>query len=540
LQNGNFRASQIIRKGGNSFLLSEKRFLYYYLSNLNSLKYLFVFILLSPCALFSQKTTQVELINANSLEGDEKLGKNVFRLLGNVQFKHENVLMYCDSAYRYGDENRFDAFGNIHIKQGDTINVYGDMLKYEGNYSIAHLFNNVRMTDNKMVLTTNNLNYNTSTEVADYYNGGKITDAENILTSNIGYYYTKDKMLFFKDSVVLNNPRYIVECDTLKYNTISKTSFFLGPTTINSKGTDNTFIFCNYGWYNTVTEKSYFSNEAFIQSKNQRLFGDSLLYDRKGGIGNAFGNVEVFDTENKTLISGNRADYFETDQRSVVTGRAMMTQELDKDSLFMHADTLLATWDSITQHKTYFAYPRCRIFKSDLQGKCDSLVYSSVDSTIRFYIDPVLWNDQNQLTADSINILTVNSNLDKMNLYNSSFITSKEDSLRFNQVRGKNMTGYFDDNKLHKINVTGNGQTIYYVKNKKEGKERLTGVNRAECSDLVVFVKDSKVSKIILQKKPAGTLYPINDLKPEELKLKGFTWQEEKRPVSKQDIFEWK
>ena len=438
------------------------------------------------------------------LEGDQSLGKNVFRLLGNVQFKHDNVLMNCDSAYRYSDENRFDAFGNIHINQGDTVNAYGDLLKYDGNTSIARLFNNVRMTDKKMVLTTDNLNYNTETETADYFNGGKIVDGENVLTSTKGNYYTQDKMLFFKDSVVLNNPRYTMEGDTLKYNTVTKTAFFFGPTTIDSKENDSTLIYCENGWYNTETEKSYFSQHAFIQSKQQQLTGDSLLYDKINGIGQAYKNVQVKDLNNKTIVSGDYAIYYELEQRSVVTGKTMLTQIFDSDSLFLHADTLYATWDSVSQKKTYFAYHHCRIFKSDLQGKCDSLVYSNVDSTIRFYNDPVLWNDKNQLSADSMNLLTANSNIDKLNLYNSSFITSKEDSQRFNQVRGKNMVGYFDDNKLYKINVTGNGQTIYYVKDKKNNVERLTGANRAECSDLEVFVKENKVNKIVLLKKPAG------------------------------------
>ena len=501
---------------------------------------IWICFLLLPVISFSQKKTKVELINANTLEGDESLGKNVFRLIGNVQFKHDNVLMNCDSAYRFSDENRFDAFGNIHINQGDTVNVYGDLLKYDGNTSIAQLFNNVRMTDKKMVLTTDNLNYNTENETADYFNGGKIVDGNNILTSTKGYYFTRDKMLFFKDSVVLNNPQYTLESDTLRYNTVTKTAFFFGPTTIDSKGKDSTLIFCEYGWYNTETERSYFSKKAFIQSKNQRLTGDSLLYDNQKGEGEAFRNVQVFDVDNKTIVNGDYAKYLGQQQQSVVTGKTMLTQIMDDDSMFLHADTLFATWDSVTNQKTYYAYHHCRIFKSDLQGKCDSLVYSSSDSTIRFYVDPVLWNNENQLTADSINLQTANSNIDRMNLYNTSFITSKVDSQRFNQVRGKNMTGFFSDNKLYRIDVTGNGQTIYYVKDKKENTERLTGVNRAECTDMVVFIKENKVNRIILKKKPAGTLYPINELKPEELKLKGFSWQEEKRPLSKEDIFIWK
>lgn len=498
---------------------------------------LFLSAVVSSFHSHAQERTQVELLNANVLEGDEKLGKNVFRLLGNVQFRHKNVLMFCDSAYRYGDENRFDAFGNIRINQGDSLRANADLLKYDGNTSIAHLFNNVRMTDNKMVLTTNELHYNTQTNVADYYSGGKIVDRDNVLTSKTGYYFANEKTFFFKDSVVLDNPKYNMESDTLKYNTATKTSFFYGPTTIDSKGTDSTLIYCEYGWYNTETEKSYFSQHAFIHSKNQILYGDSLLYDRKTGIGRGYKNVQVVDAYNNTIVSGDYAIYYEHEQRSIITGKTIFTQVMDGDSLFMHADTLYATWDTTANMKTYFAYHHCRMFKSDLQGKCDSLVYSSKDSTIMMYNNPVLWNEENQLTGDSIKLLTVNSAIDKMLLYNSSFIASKVDSARYNQVRGKNMIGYFNDNKLHKIDVSGNGQTVYYVRNKKE---ELTGVNRAECSDLVIFVKENKVNKIVLLTKPEGTLYPINELKPEELKLKGFSWQEEKRPVSKEDIFLWR
>ncbi len=484
-----------------------------------------------------QETEQVELVHANTLEGDEKLGKNVFRLIGNVQFRHNDVLMHCDSAYRFSDENRFDAFGNIHINRGDTVHAYGNLLKYDGNSKTARIFENVRLTDRKMELTTSQLNFNTQSNIADYHTGGKIVDRENVLTSKRGYYFASQKSMYFKDSVVLVNPKYVVECDTLKYNTATSTAFFLGPTTIESKGSDSTFIFCNNGWYNTESGKSYFSDNAFMQSKNQRLLGDSLFYDRQLGIGEALGRVEAFDLDNEIIVHSDYAVYYDLERRSIATGNAVFTQKFGSDSLFLHSDTLLAVWDSLDNRKSYFAFHHVRIFKSDLQGACDSLTYFASDSIIRMYYRPVLWSEQNQMTADTIHLRLLNSNIDKMLFYNSAFIASKVDSLRYNQVRGKNMTGYFKESKLHKIDVEGNGQTIYYVKEKKENSERLTGVNRAECSNLSVIVNESKVEKIFLYTKPEGTLYPINELKPEELKLKGFSWQEEKRPVSREDIF---
>jgi lipopolysaccharide export system protein LptA len=200
----------------------------------------------------------------------------------------------------------------------------------------------------------------------------------------------------------------------------------------------------------------------------------------------------------------------------------------------MHADTLYATYDTTAKNKTYFAYNSVKLFKCDLQGACDSLVYSSVDSTVRLFTQPVLWSDKNQMTADSIYIQLANNKIDKLFLKDAAFMTSYEDSARYNQIKGKAMMGFFENNELYKIDVNGNGQSIYYGRNKKK---QLTGVNRAECSNMEIYVKESKVNRIKMMEKPEATFYPIKELQPNELILKGFTWQEVRRPIKKEDIF---
>ncbi len=486
--------------------------------------------------LFAQKNKQVEIVQASSLEGSKINGIEVRRLVGNVIFKQDNTLMYCDSALFYETTNSIDAFGNIRI-EGPDAKMYGEILHYDGNTKSSRVNKNVRLTDGKMELTTDAMNYDLNTEIADYSTGGKVVDNENVLTSQRGYYYSKDKMVFFKDNVVLVNPKYIMNSDTLKYNTTSATAFFYGPSTIQSTSKDSAYIYCENGWYNTKTEKSFFSKHAFIQTRENILNGDSILYNRKEGIGRAFKNVMITDTTQKIIINGDYAYINEKTNRSLVTGKTMLTKIFDTDSMYLHADTLYATNDSVTKQKTYFAYKHVRIFKTDLQGKCDSLVYSSKDSTIHFYSDPVLWSNQNQLTADSISLLLAGNKIYSMNLRVNSFISSSEDSLRFNQIKGRDMIGYFNDNNLYKINVNGNGQTIYYLRN---NKKQLSGVNRAESSDLIIFIEESKVQKISLLNKPDATLYPIKQIEPQELKLKGFNWLKDKQPRNKEDIFIWK
>lgn len=481
-----------------------------------------------------EKPAKITIEGANSLEGERIGGQDVKKLIGKVILGHEGALMYCDSAIFYNVGNSADCFGNVRIVKGDSLQITGDFLRYDGNTRQARIERNIRMTDSKMVLTTDTLDYDRNMEIAYYNTGAKITDRENVLTSRRGYYYTKDKMLFFKNEVHLDNPKYYLYCDTLRYATGSKIAYFLGPTRIYSKGKDSTFIYCENGWYNTTNDKSWFGKNAYIQSKEQRLSGDSLLYDRRNGIGQAFKNVFILDTVQRIMIQGDYGKFSEKTNISFVTGTTTLTKAFDADSLYLHADTLLASYDSVSKSKTYYAYHKVKIFKSDLQGKCDSLVYTSADSTIRFYNEPVLWSTKNQLTADSIDLQLANNKISEMHLAGSAFIAAQEDSLRYNQVKGKNMTGYFADNQLRRIKVEGNGQTVYYERNKQQ---QLVGVNQAECSDMVILVDSNHVKKITLINKPAGEFVPVKDANPSEYLLKGFKWLGNLQPKKKEDIY---
>lgn len=506
----------------------------------------FFFALMLTFSAICQKPEKIELVNADVSEFDQELNANATRLLGNVIFRHQNATMYCDSAYLYRNENRIEAFNNIRIKQGDSLDLTGKRLLYNGDTKMAQVFDDVVMKDRRMTLNTSRLDYDMNSDIAFYTDSGHIVDGENILTSKLGYFYSKSHDLFFRNDVLLINPKYTMNCDTLRYNTLNKTAFFLGPTYIHSS--DN-IIYCENGWYNTETQKSNFKTNSYLQTKEQRLKGDSVNYDRNKGIGKVYGNVLIEDTTNKLLISGDYGEYHELTDSSWVTGHAMMTQIYEGDSLFLHGDTLLAigtdTKDSTQsgqKKKNLYAFHKVKLFKKDLQGACDSLVYNRTDSTIRLYYLPVLWSGLNQLTADSIYLQTSNSEITNIYLINNSFITAKADSdqtvsldsARYNQIRGKNMTGFLQENKLYKINVNGNGQTIYYAKN---NKQKNFAVNRADCSDLVIYVDDNKVKSITLLNAPDGTLYPIRQLSVAELRLKGFSWYGQRRPQTKKDIF---
>ncbi len=499
--------------------------------------FLYLIFLFSISA-FSQEK-KIELLHANSLEFDPRIGKDAKRLLGNVALKHENATLYCDSAYLYPN-NSMDAFSNVRIQQGDSVNIYGQFLKYNGNTRIAEIQKNVRYVQGSTTLTTELLFYDMKLSLANYPNGGTIVSKENTLTSQFGYFNPKKKSYSFKKNVVLTNPQYTINCDTLNYNSAASTAYFLGPTQIKSA---TTFIYCESGWYNTTKDIGMFKKNAYILSKEQKMNGDSIYFDKAKEFGRAMGNVSINDTSQHVIVSGDLAIRYGKSETATVTGHAVLKQYYDDDTLFLHADTLRAVDEhpikknhekdtSVTWRKLY-AYHHVRFFKEDMQGKCDSLIYFSKDSLMRLFKDPVLWSEKNQLTSEKMEIKIANGEIKNMFLNKLAFIISKEDSVKYNQIKGKQMTGYFKKNKLSKIHVEGNGQTIYFAKD----KEKLIGVNKAECSNLLIYVKENEVQKITFLKKPDATLFPMSDFSPSEFKLKDFTWRETERPLSYEDIF---
>ncbi len=472
-------------------------------------------------------------INADYIEFNSETGNNAKRLIGNVQFRHEDVFMTCDSAWYYSDENVVDAYSNVHLWQGDTLDLYGDYLKYQGNIRMAKVRDNVTLVNKESRLTTDYIDYDFNADKAWYLGGGRIVNGENTLESLQGDYYAKQKLFFFKDSVVVINPDYTMYSDTLKYNTVSKIAWFLGPTDIIS---DENFIYCENGWYDTERNISQFNKNAYLESEGKTLSGDSLYYDRGTGLGKAYLNVVLVDTSKDVILKGNEAIYHEKSDSAMLTNRALLIQIDEGDSLYVHADTLRSVPDTVPDYNVVKAYYHVKLFRKDLQGKCDSLVYANTDSVFRFFGDPVIWSDENQITAEFIDLFVKNQEADRLEMTNEAFIISREDSGRYNQIKGRSMTGYIRANQLSRIDVDGNSQTVYYAKD----RNKFIGVNKAESANLIIKFKEGKVDYIIYLVNPDLTYYPLTKFPQNERLLPDFKWFGEYRPLSKNDVFIWK
>jgi lipopolysaccharide export system protein LptA len=480
----------------------------------------------------NKNATLVYLENSESLSFDKIQNPDIQVLKGNVRFRHDNALLYCDSAYFYEKANSLDAFGHVKIVQGDTLFVYGDFLYYDGNIKLAKLRRNVRMENRKTKLTTDSLNYDRMGNLAYYYTGGKIKDELNILTSIWGQYSPKTNEALFKKAVHLDNKDFTLDADSLRYNTKTNIANLISSTHIlYNKETD---IYSDKGWYNTSTEKMMLLNRSLVKHNDGKtLIGDTIFYDKKKKFGEGFSNVVMLDSVQKATLYGNYIYYNENGKNGMGTDSAQLVDWSSKDTMYVHADTLLTSKDSI--YDVARGYYHVRIYRDDVQGLCDSLAYSARDSIINLYGEPVLWAENSQLSGDSIRAYTKNKAINKIFIKDAAMAVQHEDSLYYNQLSGKEIIALVDSGQVRKINVNGNAETIYYPRDEKDST--LIGLNKTQSSYVVMFMKKKKVDKIVMTSASNGIMYPLKQLSGGDLYLKNYFWLEEQRPKKRQDIF---
>ncbi len=669
-------------------------------------------------------------------------------------FKQDYSIMTSDSAYFYPQRNSFDAFGNVHITQGDTLNIYADKLNYNGNNKTAILTNNVRMIDKDAILTTNYLTYNTATRIGTYLDGGKLISKDNVLTSKNGYYFARSRDAYFRYNVNLVTPDALIKTDTLRYSTATRIAYFLGPSNIYDTKDKKDTLYTENGLYNTITEQAFFGKRNVYKSGSKRLKGDSLFYDKLKGFGRGVRHVIFTDSEQKITMTGDLITYYKTDEKTVVTidprviivteerdttAKADSAQRADSvakskttaarlpatvkgkpvsvnlptvgsvsvsslskpqlnklpkdtvvkvqasviaqakalnmpqlknlprdtsiqirppagtmpvkapaltrpkkitdslatitpkpktktDSVYLSADTLetqIMTFknyklmleklrlsrirdtttrvkkpvanaktsklltaafttfstDSTMYHKDIFGKPKpvavkakpqrrtepdpadnepeikpynmkaladtaririviahhnAKLFKSDLQAKADSMFYSYSDSTMRCYVNPIIWTQGSQLSGDTIYMQMHNKKLDNLDMFPSALIVNveKKDSLHFNQVAGKRMKGYFRNDKLDRMYVTGNAESIYFVRDSLAVKE----MQRSLSSRMRIRFKNNSASNITFLIQPDHRYAGLGKFTEEERILKSFKWKPKERPISKESI----
>ncbi len=479
----------------------------------------------------NKKKTLIYLDHSDLMRFDEEALPDIQVLIGNVKMHHDSAYLYCDSAYFNQNRNSFIAFGNVRIEQGDTLTITSRKLDYNGDTRLAYLTDSVVMSNDEVTLETDTLTYNRDTETGFYTCGGLLRDSTNTLTSKHGYYYTDTKLAEFNfDVVVESNDSATILSDTLTYDTETKIATILGPTTIKHK--DETNIYTELGWLNTETNISQLLKKSKIVHEDGKIIiADTIYHDDDNGFSKAFSRVQLIDTVEDIMLLGNYAFYQEEDEIAIVTDSAHIKEFSQGDTTYIHADTLYTY--AIDEENMFLAYHNARLYNNDAQGVADSITFFSGDSIIHLLQLPILWMDDQQITADTIHLFPEKDNFNRMQAINNAIIVIKEDTIHYNQMSGKEIVGYVHDEELNHIEVLGNAQSIFFPTD----ESKIIGLNSIESSYMTIYFKDGKLDRMKVFPSPTAIMYPMKEVTETMLHLPNFTWQEEARPRKPEDIF---
>lgn len=450
------------------------------------------------------------------------------KLIGNVHLRQDTTDMLCDSAYQYVDSNFVIAWSNVKIIfSGGRRTITSNKLTYDGQTKILDLYGNIVMKDSNITLYTDRLTYYRIPDYGRYFTGGKIVSDENVLTSRLGYYYPKEDMSYFKGDVVLDNPDYHLTTDTLGYNTETKVAFFMAPTDVVNDSMNT--MYTEDGYYDTKNDFAFLNKNASVGDTSYNLYADTISFDQKFDIGKAKGHIRVVEKDSSLTIFGKYGEFYSKTEQTFITDSAFAVQTFDGDTLYLFADTLASYQDSILDKKFFQAYRNASIYMRDIQGRCDSLAYWYDDSLLYFYYEPVLWSEESQLSGDTILIALKDGDIDSMSIPLNAFITTREDTVGYNQIKGTAMQAKFLKGDLHKMWMFGNSESIYFTKD--DEKDEYLGMNKATCSDMVIDFEDNKPSRILFNKNPVGSFSPIHLVLFQPNQLGGFNWRANERPI---------
>lgn len=494
-------------------------------------KLFFLLILIISSSAFSQATKKIKIIQADNTFTDP-LYPGATVSIGNVFVEHDGATLRCDKAYIYQELKLIKALGNVVLNQGDTVFQYSKYVDYDGVKKFATSWGKVVLKDPTMTLETDTLKFDRELQLLHYQSGGKIRDTTNVLTSKIGNYYLQTNDFKAITNVEVVNKESNLKTNNLDYNTVTGIADLTGPSTIKS---DKNSIYTENGHHNSKTNISHFLKNSKIFYQDRTISGDSLYYNKNKDFASATGNIKVLDTANSTIIRGGYAEFFKLKDSVFVTDKAVAVSLVEKDSLYIHGKKLMVTGK--VNNRIIRAFTHVKFFKTDLQGKCDSLISYEKTGLTKLLRKPVLWAQGNQITGDTIHFISnvKTEQLDSLKVLENAFMIQKDSTTGFSQLKGKNMYGKFINNKLKYLDDVGNSEVIYYI---RDEKKVLMGITKMQSSKSIFITMDeNEIESIDFNWKPEGKTYPPSKFSENDKLLKGFIWREEERPKTMEDIF---
>lgn len=482
---------------------------------------------------------RVYLLHADELRYD-MFGRNPDAQIvkGKVSFMHQGGHLTCDSAYFYQGTNSVKAFGHVHYRQGDTLSLTCERAEYDGMMQMMHARRNVVLHHRRQTLKTDSLDFDRLYNMANFFDGGTLIDGKDRLVSDWGEYHTETREAKFVFNVKLRSGKDVVTTDTLYYDVPTSTAHMVGPSKIVS---GSSVVNTADGYYDTKTDKAKLFGRSTLVDKDKSITGDSLYYV-KNGESTGYGNVVYVDKKNKNSLTCNYLRYNEKTGMGFATKRPVAIDYSQKDTLWMHSDTMRIYTFNINTDSVYrkvHAYPHVRAFRNDMQAICDSLVFNSKDSCMTMYKDPVIWNANRQMLGEEIRAYMADSTIRFAHVIGQALsIEQMPDSVHYNQITSSEMKSYFEKGEMKMTEAIGNVQTVYYMTNDKDSS--LVGLNYLETDTMRMYLGTARKLDKIWTNKFTSTMYPITQVPPAKYKLPNFAWFEDLRPTDKNDIFVWR
>jgi lipopolysaccharide export system protein LptA len=471
---------------------------------------------------------------------DNMYGDGVNNVMeGNVYFIKSGVKITCDRAVQFPNK-RVLATGNLVINR-DGSKLYGSEMDFDKPNDLAIITSNtgiVRIvTKDGVVLKAPVVNYRLNKGEMSFSGGGVIESDDAIIEGEFGFYDDNSGKANLTKDVQVHHPDYLAIADSVVYDKNAKKVTVLGKSVFWHK---DGMLTCKKGTYHEPSKTFTLFSNSYALSKDNQVWADSIVYHKKKELLYLGHNICLLDTANHGALLGDYGFVDRNREYAFMTKKAAaVTFQPKEDSLFLRADTLkvynihnrkVTTKDSLIRFAK--ALHHVRFFRTDIQGVCDSLVYTTKDSVMYMHGVPLIWNEQNQISADSISIFSKNQKVDRAEMVLNSFIAQKETDKYFNQIKGRSMIAYFKDNKISRVDVKGNGQTVYFVKDSTVIK----GVNLATSSGIGINLSEGKVENMVFRVKPESNMFPLEKVEESQLKLKGFKWAPDNRPLTRMDI----
>ncbi|MDT0688374.1 OstA-like protein [Salegentibacter sp. F188] len=501
------------------------------------------------CFSYAQDAKKIDYTSDRQVKNEERYPGAIIlsKVEDQVHFTHQGIEVWCDNAVFYNQDNFFKAFGNVRMTQGDTVSMSSNYAEYNGTTQFAFASGKVVMKRPQTTLTTDSLFFDRVKQQAYYRSGGQVTDTASVLTSLVGRYYMEQDKYSFLSDVVLTNPEYVINSEQLDFYSETGHAYLYGPTTIVS---ETSTVYCERGFYDTRGDTGYFVKNSQIDYDNRKVEGDSLYFDRNRNFASATNNIIVTDTINQSVVTGHYAEVFREKDSVIITKRPVAATLQDRDSIFIHSDTLMITGEP--EERVIRGFYDVRLFKADMSGKSDS-IYVDQNSGLTKLINltsgsvtsvskrrnPVIWSGESQMTGDTIHLKSnpETEQLDSLMVFENAFLIQKDTIEGYNQVKGMELVGLFRENDIYQVDINKNTETLNYMRNEEQ---ELIGINRTVSSSIRILFSEQNIDEIYYFDNPEGGLYPEEEFPVNQRLLIGFNWRGEERLLTKEDLFKGK